>query len=57
VHVTFRSFGLSDAQTAVAHRVFGATIDGFVRTVPNEDIHQAVGVFLAAMETGRWPVH
>jgi AcrR family transcriptional regulator len=45
VHVTFRSFGLTDQQTAVAHRVF------------DEDIHQAVGVFLAAMETGHWPAH
>ncbi len=57
VQATFRSFGLSDAQTEVAHRVFGATIDGFVRTVPQEDIHQAVGVFLAALGTGTWPAH
>ena len=57
VQVTFRSFGLTDEQTAVAHRVFGATIDGYVRTVPDEDIHQAVGVFLAALETGHWPAH
>jgi AcrR family transcriptional regulator len=55
VKVTFRSFGLTDEQTAVAHRVFGAAIDGFVRTVPNEDIHQVVGVFLAALGTGHWP--
>jgi AcrR family transcriptional regulator len=55
VHVTFRSFGLDDEQTAVAHKVFGATIDGFVRTVPTEDIAQVVGVFLAALETGHWP--
>lgn len=55
VHVTFRSFGLDDEQTKIAHRVFGATIDGFVRTVPGEDINQVVGVFLAALETGHWP--
>lgn len=55
VQATFRSLGLTDAQTAVAHRVFGAAIDGFVRTVPGEDIHQVVGVFLAAVGTGHWP--
>lgn len=57
VQVTFASFGLTEEQTQVAHRIFGATIDGFVRTVPNEDIAQAVGVFLAALETGTWPAH
>lgn len=57
VQVTFASFGLTEEQTQVAHRIFGATIDGFVRTVPNEDIAQAVGVFLAALETRAWPAH
>ncbi len=57
LQVTFASFGLTKQQTQVAHRIFGATIDGFVRTVPNEDIEQAVGVFLAALQTGTWPAH
>ena len=57
VQVTFASFGLTEEQTQVAHRIFGATIDGFVRTVPSEDIAQAVGVFLAALQTGTWPAH
>ncbi|MCU1601096.1 MAG: regulatory protein TetR [Frankiales bacterium] len=55
VRVTFLSFGLDDEQAAVAHRVFGATIDGFVRTAPGQDITPAVDVFVAALATGAWP--
>jgi AcrR family transcriptional regulator len=56
VQATFRSFGLDDAQTAVAHRVFGATVDGFVRTGGKEDIGQVVAVFVIALSTGSWPL-
>jgi AcrR family transcriptional regulator len=55
VRVTFLSFGLDDQQAAVAHRVFGATIDGFVRTAPGHDITPAVQVFEAALAAGTWP--
>jgi AcrR family transcriptional regulator len=55
VQATLRSFGLTDRQTEVAHRVFGATIDGFVRTAPGQDIGPAVDVFAVALATGSWP--
>ena len=55
LRVTFLSFGLDDEQAAIAHRVFGATIDGFVRTAPGMDITPAVDVFVAALEAGTWP--
>jgi AcrR family transcriptional regulator len=56
VRVTFLSFGLDDEQAAVAHRVFGATIDGFVRTAHGHDITPAVQVFVAALAAGTWPL-
>ena len=56
VRATFRSFGLDDGQTAIAHRVFGGAIDGFVRTSSHEDIDQVVAVFVTALSTGLWPL-
>lgn len=56
VRATFRSFGLDDSQTAIAHRVFGAAVDGFVRTSPHEDIEQVVALVVTALSTGAWPV-
>lgn len=56
VRVTFLSFGLNEEQAVIAHRVFGATIDGFVRTAPGQDITPAVQVFVAALSTGTWPL-
>jgi AcrR family transcriptional regulator len=53
--VTFASFGLSEEQGLVAHRVFGATVDGLVRTGASKDLHQAVDVFVKAIGTGEWP--
>jgi len=52
---TFSSFGLDDAQARSAHRVFGATIDGLVRTRQTKELHHAVAVFVTAMSTGGWP--
>ena len=52
---TFSSFGLDDAQSRSAHRVFGATIDGLVRTRQTRELRQAVAVFVIAMSTGAWP--
>jgi AcrR family transcriptional regulator len=56
LQATFRSFGLDDDQATVAHRVFGATVDGFVRT-GGLDIRQVVAVFVTALSTGSWPLH
>ena len=56
VRATFRSFGLDDDQTAIAHRVFGGAVDGFVRTSSHDDIDQVVAVFVAALSTGAWPL-
>lgn len=64
IRATFRSFGLDDEAVALAHRVFSATIDGFVRaeatdqyTPDNADaaFHQLVQLFVVALSTGQWP--
>ena len=52
---TFASFGLTHEQGLVAHRVFGATVDGLVRTGASKDLEQAVDVFVKAIGTGDWP--
>ena len=53
---TFRSFGLDDQQALAAHKVFGAAVDGLVRTHGVDQLHQAVAVFVVAMSTGAWPL-
>ena len=54
VRATFRSFGLDDRQVVVAHSVFSATVEGFAGR-GNDDFHQAVALFVAGLESGRWP--
>ena len=52
---TFRSLGLDEERSALAHEVFGATINGLVNTGGGELVAQAVELFLAALSTGNWP--
>ena len=52
---TFRSFGLDEDQTASAHQIFGATINGLVNTGGADELDQAVALFVAATSTGAWP--
>ena len=56
VRATLRSFGLTEAQVAVAHQVFSATVFGFVRAAGGEDeLRQAVGLFVLGLSSGEWP--
>ena len=52
---TFRSLGLDQARSVLAHEVFGATINGLVNTGGEDLVDQAVQLFLAAVSTGSWP--
>ncbi len=52
---TFRSLGLDEARSALAHEVFGATINGLVNTGGEGLVDPAVQLFLAALSTGSWP--
>jgi AcrR family transcriptional regulator len=56
IAATFRSFGLDEAQAAIAHKVFGATINGLVATGGADELTQAVNLFVIAMSTGNWPI-
>jgi hypothetical protein len=53
---TFRSFGLDETQAASAHQIFGATINGLVNTGGEDELDQAVALFVVAMSTKAWPV-
>ena len=52
---TFKSLGLDDHHSAVAHQVFGATIDGLVNTGGADLVDEAVDLFFAALSTSSWP--
>jgi AcrR family transcriptional regulator len=52
---TFRSFGLDETQAASAHQIFGATINGLVNTGGEDELDQAVALFVVAMSTKAWP--
>ena len=53
--VTFGSFGLDEARAAVAHQIFGATINGLVNTGGTAELDEAVALFVVALSTGAWP--
>jgi AcrR family transcriptional regulator len=53
---TFRTFGLDEEQAASAHQIFGATINGLVNTGGEDELDQAVALFVVAMSTKAWPV-
>ena len=38
-----------------AHRIFGAMINGLVRTHGADELQAAVDLFVVAMSTGSWP--
>jgi AcrR family transcriptional regulator len=52
---TFQSFGLDDAQSATAHQVFGATINGLVNTGGADRLDDAVALFVLGLTSGTWP--
>jgi AcrR family transcriptional regulator len=52
---TFRSFGLDEAQSATAHQIFGATINGLVNTGGADRLDQAVALFVLGLSSGTWP--
>lgn len=61
---TLRSFGLDERQVVHAHRVFSATVTGFVQAERNglyasggadETFRAALDVFVVALGSGRWP--
>jgi AcrR family transcriptional regulator len=51
----FRSFGLDEEQSASAHQIFGATINGLVNTGGSDELQCAVNLFVVAMSVGGWP--
>ena len=55
IAATFRSFGLDEADADSAHRIFGAMINGLVRTHGADELQPAVDLFVVAMSTGSWP--
>jgi AcrR family transcriptional regulator len=56
IWATFRSYGLAQDQVVLAHRVFSATVTGFVgRGGSDEDLRQAVALFDGALSAGVWP--
>ena len=56
IAATFRSLGLDEAQCAVAHRIFGAMVNGLVNTGGTEELDHAVDLFIVAISTREWPV-
>jgi AcrR family transcriptional regulator len=55
LRATFRSFGLDDERAAAAHRVFSATIAGFIGSGTEEDLRHAVALFVVGLTSGEWP--
>ena len=64
VRATFRSFGLTDGQVAMAHGVFSSALRGLVLAEITDTFafgnldqthEQLVGLFVVALSSGSWP--